>query len=89
MPYIPREMMPAGTAYYHAKRRKRRKGTSMNYPRKLSRAAMARRILILLCIVAAVALIIGVIIGYAAGRHADCTKGQSGQAYIGMTIETE
>lgn len=61
----------------------------MNYPRKLSRAAMARRVLILLCIAAAVGLITGVIIGYAVGRHTECMKEKTGQAYIEMTIEAE
>lgn len=66
-----------------------KRGAHMNFPRKLSRAAMARRVLILLCIVAAISVIIGIIIGYAVGRHVDSMKEKTGPAYIGATIEAE
>ncbi len=61
----------------------------MNYQRKLSRTAITRRVILLLCIAAAVGAIIGGMIGYATGKRAACMEKETGQAYSGMTIKTE
>ncbi len=61
----------------------------MNYQRKLRRTAITRRVILLLCIAAAAGAIIGGMIGYATGKYAACTEKETGQAYNGMTIETE
>ena len=61
----------------------------MNYSKNLRKAAMAKRVIILLCIATVLGFVVGGFSGYALKTHITAKDGRKGQIHINEQVDTK